>query len=128
MPDFWELENGLDPFNPDDRNEFGTDGYTRLEHYLNGINGPIVKNNDQELSAASFTVYPNPFNNEIIFNYKGTEPIHSISLYNSIGQVVYVNHFPESNTKVIINHLSAGTYFAKIETSSGVLVKMISKI
>jgi len=39
MPDEWETENGLDPNNPDDRNNTGPDGYTMLENYLNSIAG-----------------------------------------------------------------------------------------
>lgn len=37
MPDAWELENGLDPDNAEDRNELAADGYTMLENYLNGL-------------------------------------------------------------------------------------------
>ncbi|ULL16215.1 hypothetical protein DVH26_18250 [Paenibacillus sp. H1-7] len=49
MPDEWELARGLDPANPDDRNgDMDSDGYTNLEHYLNGIVGsgsqnPVVR-------------------------------------------------------------------------------------
>lgn len=36
MPDEWEIKNGLDPQNPDDRNgDNNKDGYTNLEEYLN---------------------------------------------------------------------------------------------
>jgi pectinesterase len=37
MADAWEREHGLDPVNPDDRNDVGAGGYTRLEEYLNGL-------------------------------------------------------------------------------------------
>ena len=37
MPDEWEIENGLNPNLPDDRNIVGEDGYTMLEKYLNNI-------------------------------------------------------------------------------------------
>lgn len=38
MPDEWELANGLDPQNPDDRNgDSDGDGYTNLEEYSNSI-------------------------------------------------------------------------------------------
>lgn len=39
MADSWETENGLDPNNPDDRNNVGPDGYTMLENYLNSLAG-----------------------------------------------------------------------------------------
>ena len=38
MPDIWEVTNGLDPNNPDDRNgDLDRDGYTNLEQYLNQL-------------------------------------------------------------------------------------------
>ncbi len=38
MDDAWELKNGLDPNNPDDRNKvFSKEGYTALEVYLNAL-------------------------------------------------------------------------------------------
>lgn len=37
MPDAWEIKNGLNPANPDDRNNIATSGYTMLEEYINGI-------------------------------------------------------------------------------------------
>ena len=39
MPDAWETKQGLDPKDPDDRNQVTPDGYTMLEKYLNGIAG-----------------------------------------------------------------------------------------
>lgn len=37
MPDSWEQENGLDPANDADRNQYDGGGYTMLEVYLNSI-------------------------------------------------------------------------------------------
>jgi hypothetical protein len=38
MPDQWEMDNELNPDNPDDRNgDSDSDGYTNLEEYLNSI-------------------------------------------------------------------------------------------
>ena len=38
MPDEWEIQNNLDPSNPEDRNEYNiSSDYTNLEVYLNGI-------------------------------------------------------------------------------------------
>jgi len=38
MPNDWELANGLNPNNANDRNTIDSYGYTMLEKYLNGIN------------------------------------------------------------------------------------------
>jgi pectate lyase len=37
MPDSWEVDNGLNKNDPEDRNNIGPDGYTMLEIYLNSI-------------------------------------------------------------------------------------------
>ncbi len=37
MPDEWELENGLNPYDAADRNQLNAEGYTRLETYLNQL-------------------------------------------------------------------------------------------
>ena len=37
MPDDWEINSGLDPRDPTDRNLVADDGCTMLEKYLNGI-------------------------------------------------------------------------------------------
>ncbi len=39
MDDAWELAHGLDPNNPDDRNQVTKTGYTMLEVYLNSLVG-----------------------------------------------------------------------------------------
>ncbi|MEK3886409.1 FIMAH domain-containing protein [Bacillus sp. FSL K6-3431] len=41
MPDEWELANGLNPFDPEDRNgDMKGQGYTNLEYYLNELAEP----------------------------------------------------------------------------------------
>lgn len=43
MPDNWELARGLDPHEPDDRNNIAnSDGHTQLEAYLNWLVRPTV--------------------------------------------------------------------------------------
>jgi len=37
MPDEWELEKGLNPYNPEDRNSIAPGGYTYIEEYLNDL-------------------------------------------------------------------------------------------
>ncbi|EPR66264.1 pectate lyase family protein [Cyclobacterium qasimii] len=41
MPDYWEMMRGLEPNNPEDRNDdYNGDGYTNLEKYLNEMAMP----------------------------------------------------------------------------------------
>lgn len=43
MPDEWEIENGLDPENPEDGNDIAESGYTYLEEYLNSLVAHIME-------------------------------------------------------------------------------------
>ncbi len=43
MPDEWETKHGLNPNDPDDRNNKHTSGYTALEIYLNEMCGEMVE-------------------------------------------------------------------------------------
>lgn len=43
MPDEWEIANGLDPNNADDGKTVCDDGYTNLEHYMNGLVADITE-------------------------------------------------------------------------------------
>lgn len=43
MPDFWEMAVGLNPNNAADRNNLTSDGYTRLEGYLNWLAAPHAR-------------------------------------------------------------------------------------
>ncbi len=36
IPDAWEIAHGLNPKNPSDGRKLNPDGYTNLEHFLNG--------------------------------------------------------------------------------------------
>ncbi|MBO8131042.1 MAG: T9SS type A sorting domain-containing protein [Candidatus Marinimicrobia bacterium] len=57
MPDEWEIENGLDPENPDDRNIRHESGYTMVEIYLNSITEyPEFVANPTELEAKLYTL------------------------------------------------------------------------
>jgi hypothetical protein len=42
IPDAWETAHGLNPKKPSDANKLNPDGYTNLEHFLNG-NYPVPK-------------------------------------------------------------------------------------
>lgn len=43
MPDAWEQEHGLDPYNADDGNRHGSDGYTMLDVYLASLVADITE-------------------------------------------------------------------------------------
>lgn len=43
MPDDWERAHGLDPNDPEDRNDTDVEGYTMLELYMNGLVADIME-------------------------------------------------------------------------------------
>jgi len=51
MPDDWELLHGLDPADPEDRNQIHESGYTYLEVYLNSITGSGSANPSVRITA-----------------------------------------------------------------------------
>jgi len=95
MPDEWETDNGLNPNDPEDRNDDDNlNGYTNLEEYLNSITSDpgitaIETNNYIVREYILEQNYPNPFNptTEIQFNLAKTGHTR-LSVYNMLGQYV----------------------------------------
>jgi hypothetical protein len=53
MPDVWEIAHGLNPYDPSDGPKLNRDGYTNLEHFLNGTSPATthhLKGHPQNLS------------------------------------------------------------------------------
>lgn len=91
MPDEWELRNGLNPNNPDDRNDVDENGYTALEKYLNSdelLNG-IQSSTTSAQDFVLFNNYPNPFNSSTRIQFSVQVRQHvTLRIYNTLGQVV----------------------------------------
>ncbi|PZX16077.1 hypothetical protein LX69_01951 [Breznakibacter xylanolyticus] len=58
MPDAWETNNGLDPQNPNDRNNKNADGYTMLEVYMNSLVSHIIESGNAGGTPAGTTLAP----------------------------------------------------------------------
>lgn len=79
------------------------------------------------LSANSFesvpiTIYPNPAISTVTINSK--ERITKMQLFNHLGQKVFIK---ASGNVIDVSFLPTGIYFLHLETSSGKVVKQISK-
>lgn len=74
---------------------------------------PLIGLNDNVFS--SLVVYPNPIENQIFIS--NTEPINSVTIFNTTGQKIL--HIQPNGTFVKINtdRLQSGVYFANIEAS-----------
>src|SRR5690606_35558892 len=64
-----------------------------------------------------FVLYPNPSKNVLYIQRKGTVEINSVEIYNLLGQVVIA--IPSEAEIIDVSTLNSGSYFVKINTSSG---------
>ena len=93
MPDYWELSHGLNPNDDADRNLVNTDGYTRLEEYLDDMIGSgQTAIAEYQATASGFQVmqnYPNPFNPNTTILFSLPEPGKvDIRIYDITGRLV----------------------------------------
>jgi Secretion system C-terminal sorting domain len=66
-----------------------------------------------------FTVYPNPAKAELNIASRETINVKSISIYNTLGQLVLVVTNPEKTANIDVSSLTAGNYFIQIKTVKG---------
>ncbi|SEP57909.1 T9SS type A sorting domain-containing protein [Flavobacterium urocaniciphilum] len=103
------------------------DTFSNLANIYFDYNFPIITNTATTTIAAlsnpSFefsnyiSLYPNPTTNELNINLKSAIEIHSIQIYNTIGQLVTVQ--TGNALKVDVSNLKTGNYFIKINTNEG---------
>ena len=128
MPDEWESDNGLNPNDPEDRNDDDNlNGYTNLEEYLNSIKS------DPGITDIATTIYkpqnyileqnyPNPFNPKTEIQFNLAKNGHTrLNVYNMLGQNVatLVNDVLVAGIhKVSFNavDLPSGVYFYQIQS------------
>lgn len=83
-----------------------------------------------QLNAANVTVMPNPVKDNLQISFSGLNEKATISVSNTLGQVVYIAKADEvkSNVAVLnVSNLKSGIYILKIESNEGVLLKKIIK-
>ena len=59
IPDYWEVANGMNPNDPTDAKNLGSDGYTHIEEYLNwlaGAHAVVITNTVLNLDLWQYTV------------------------------------------------------------------------
>ncbi|MBA4320888.1 MAG: T9SS C-terminal target domain-containing protein, partial [Flavobacterium sp.] len=66
-----------------------------------------------------FTLYPNPVQSVLNISSKETIEVQSISIYNTLGQLVLVIPNAEKVTKIDVSSLTTGNYFIKINSDKG---------
>lgn len=126
MPDKWEIENGLNPDDPADRNgDFNDDGYTNLETYLNTmlLSAPVSAGNVKLNETFDFQCFPNPAKNSFTLRLNSNPAENlSLKLVNTMGQVVEyraLNLMDFNNTQVFdVSGLNEGIYYLVITSGN----------
>ena len=113
MPDEWETEKGLNPNNPEDRNDDrNTDGFTNLEEYLHeviSLNSVSSKHRTSEEKMA-LQCYPNPAHNSVYIDLPFTGGHSTIRILNMAGQCIYTETSSEEAIQVDLGTLNRGIY------------------
>lgn len=120
MPDSWELANGLNPNNPDDRNMKTVEGYTALEVYLAGLMGENIAHNfiSAVKGVKSFNASIAPTMVKKKFQVISDIPLQSAKIFDLAGKQVLISSLSESNS-VDASTLSNGCYLVQIKSNSG---------
>lgn len=118
MPDDWETEHGLNPYNPDDRNDDRIgDGYTNLEEYLNSL--VIISwdpTRSKEVNAPH--CYPNPAQEEFFIQMDNPGKT-IIRIYNHSGQLVYSEVSFEKVHRVNTRVIPTGIFLIVVSDEQG---------
>ncbi|TGD59849.1 T9SS type A sorting domain-containing protein [Flavobacterium humi] len=106
------------------------DTFSKNANIYFDYNFPIVTNTATTTIAALgvqdfefsnyFNVYPNPVHDVLTISAKETIEISSISIYNTIGQLVMVIPNAKNIKTVDVSNLASGNYFIKIQSDKGV--------
>jgi len=125
MPDAWEASHGLNAADPADRNAVGTDGYTMLEAYLNGITGSISTGVEPERARPSSCSlnqnYPNPFNPSTMLSFTVPETGYTrLTVTDVLGREVATLYAGEAVAGAVVSAMfegaarASGVYLARL--------------
>jgi pectate lyase len=119
MPDTWEIQNGLDPNNPEDRNDDrNSDGYTNLEEYLEAAISMEDVGVEERETQHSFFCYPNP--SDTGFTIELNMPGDSmIEIFNSRGQLRFKTSTQKTLYSIADHQLEAGIYLLRVRNQTG---------
>ena len=133
MPDSWEIDHNLNPYDSSDAREIDTAGYTMIEEYINGLVGPnITSVENRKQVPAEFILkqnYPNPFNpvTKIEYSIPVKEKV-KVEIFDVLGRKVAVLiDREESAGNHSINfdggNLSSGVYIYRLSSPDQILSK-----
>ena len=87
-----------------------------------------LSTNISESTMPNISLYPNPFNSSITLKTTLNNKIYNVTLFDISGRIIIVKKDINSTSKKInLSNLTNGSYFLKINTGSGEIVKKIIK-
>jgi photosystem II stability/assembly factor-like uncharacterized protein len=95
----------------------------RNTSHFNTINN-IQENN----SNINFSVFPNPFSEEINIYFPSALSESQITLFDVSSKLIFAHQFKGSNYKINASNLSKGIYFIKIISDNGVATRKLVKV
>lgn len=115
MADEWEVANGLNPANADDRNLTTAEGYTALEVYLNSLMGENIEHNFfsavENINYIDASLVPTITKNS--FKIICNEQLESVRIFDITGKKVKTWNLT-SEYIVDISELNSGLYFVEL--------------
>jgi hypothetical protein len=100
-----------------------------LMYYQSGLEfcgSPIYLGiSDQKPGKTSISVYPNPFTNEISFNYKGNDPNAFVTIYNMMGQEVFNQQAINGLNTLNLDRVSGSAFILKLSDNKSISTQKI---
>ncbi|MFN8165423.1 MAG: choice-of-anchor J domain-containing protein [Bacteroidia bacterium] len=81
----------------------------------------------KELSNSGISIYPNPTSGKInINNINMTDKDYVVSVYNSVGSLVYTKHYSDLNTETIdLSNQASGVYSVQLKSAKNTVNKSV---
>jgi hypothetical protein len=104
-------------------NKWELDKFIKGSLMLRPVFGATILGTDAENLANSYTIYPNPTQNEIYI--EGNE-VEKATLVNTLGQMMLEKTFEFGDLKTLnLNHLANGMYFLYLQNQGKTVVKKV---
>ena len=121
MDDAWEIANGLDPNNAEDRNLTTELGYTALEVYLNSLVGEGIKHSFNSTGIRDNKIVNLELASTLVTDYveilSDTE-LDGAYIFTVTGQKVVAEKF-RGNSSIQVSHLAPGYYILVVYLPDG---------
>jgi hypothetical protein len=85
-------------------------------------NGGVTFIKEHQPSETTFTICPNPANNEITVETSSTPAVSQLSIINLNGQQLITRQITELRTQIDISSLPSGVYFVRLTNDNAVQV------